>query len=70
MKNYIVVDKDHAKEALEWAKKNCPNYITNDYHMVGYNDYDGSKIEFFFHPDAKEEMMLFALMWSEHLNTC
>jgi hypothetical protein len=38
--------------------------------MVGYNDYDGSKIEFFFHPDAKEEMMLFALMWSEHLNTC
>ena len=47
--------------ALEWAKENCPSYITNDVHQDGYYTYDISKIDYFF-ADGKDATA-FALRW-------
>ena len=40
MNNWVTIKRDRVDEALAWAKANCPHYITNDYHMCGYNLYD------------------------------
>ena len=50
------------REPLDWAKENCPSYITNDLHQDGYNTYDHTKIDYFF-SDEKDALM-FALRWS------
>jgi hypothetical protein len=48
-------------EPLDWAKENCPSYITNDLHRNGCI-YDHRKIDYFF-ADEKDALM-FALKWS------
>jgi hypothetical protein len=48
-------------EPLNWAKENCPSYITNDLHLNGCI-YDHTKIDYFF-ADEKDALM-FALKWS------
>ncbi len=50
------------REPLDWAKENCPSYITNDIHMDGYNSYDHTKIDYHF-GDA-EDALMFKLRWS------
>lgn len=49
--------------ALEWAKKNCPSYITNDVHCDGYNTYDINKIDYFF--SNEKDAVWFLLRWAE-----
>ena len=62
--NYITVNRQRLNlyEAIQWAKKNCPHYITNDYHRK--DEYD--LIDFFFidTDQARKEMMWFILRWS------
>ncbi len=57
----VTISYDSLWPALEWAKENCPSYITNDAHMDGYNTYDNSKIDYHF-SDAKDAT-IFALRW-------
>lgn len=63
--NHVTIKTAHVEEALEWAKQNCPSYITNNYHMDGYNTYDINLIDFFFlaNEQGKKEMTMFALKW-------
>lgn len=49
-------------EPLDWAKENCPSYISNDVHCTGYNTYDTTKIDYFF--SDKEDAILFKLTWA------
>ncbi len=49
-------------EPLDWAKENCPSYITNDVHMDGYNTYDNTRIDYFFGDEG--DAILFKLAWS------
>jgi len=46
---------------LEWAKKHCSSYISNDIHKYD-NSYDAKRIDYFFR-DEKEALM-FLLRWS------
>ena len=46
---------------LEWAKKHCPSYITNDIHKYG-NSYDNKRIDYFF--SDKRDVTMFILKWS------
>jgi hypothetical protein len=64
MSNYITVSRAVVVEALEWAKENCPHFITNDHHMDGYNTYDTGKYDFFFVASATKEMTMFALKFA------
>jgi hypothetical protein len=66
MKNYITVNRLNADSALEWAKTNCPHYITNDWHMTGYHQWDINLVDFFFADNdvGRKEMLMFALRWS------
>ena len=59
---YITLPYDPEWPALAWAKECCPSYITNDYHCVGYNSYDTSKIDYFFSEEA--DAVFFALRWA------
>ena len=64
-KNCITVDREKIDLycAIDWAKENCPHYITNDYHPhpVTYR-----LVDFFFHDceAAKKEMTMFVLRWA------
>jgi hypothetical protein len=49
-------------EPLNWAKENCPSYITNDLHQDGYNTYDHTKIDYHF--GDEKDALIFALRWS------
>ena len=64
--NYVTIDKSCVNDALTWAKENCPTYITNDWHMTGYNVWDDQKIDFFFTTtnQGMAEMTAFALKWA------
>ena len=64
MKNYVTVHADVVDAALAWAKENCPNYITNDYHRDSPVEFDLEFYDFFFTPSAIDEMTMFALRWS------
>ena len=63
--NYITVNRQRLDlyDVIEWTKKNCPNYITNQYHG-GYHGND--LIDFFFldSEQARKEMNWFVLRWS------
>jgi len=65
MNNWVTIKRDRVDEALAWAKANCPHYITNDYHMCGYNLYDENLIDFYFMRSeaGEKEMLMFALKW-------
>jgi hypothetical protein len=38
----VTIPYDPIWEPLNWAKKYCSSYITNDMHMDGYNTYDAT----------------------------
>lgn len=65
MNNFVTIDKKLSFDALEWAKTHCPNYITNDCHMIGYELFDQTRVDFFFadNDQGRKEMTLFALRW-------
>ena len=58
----VTIPYDPFWEPLNWAKKHCPSYITNDMHMDGYNTYDSTKIDYHF-SDEKDALM-FMLRWA------
>ena len=58
----ITIPFNPFREPLDWAKENCPSYITNDIHMDGYNTYDYTRIDYHF-SDA-EDALMFKLRWS------
>lgn len=65
MNNWVTIKTEVVEEALAWAKKHCPHYITNNYHKVDDVVWDTNHIDFFFvnnHPGQKE-MLMFRLMW-------
>lgn len=63
--NYITVNRNKLNlyDAIQWTKKHCPHYITNQYHG---NHHGNDLIDFFFLDtnQAKKEMMWFVLKWS------
>jgi len=61
MRHIAVVKTSIVDEALNWAKSNCPGYITNDHHMYGYNAYDPTKYDFFF--ATEKDLAWFLLRW-------
>ena len=58
----VTLPYDPCWEPLEWAKKYCPSYITNDMHCDGYNTYDNTKIDYFF--ANEKDAMWFVLRWA------
>lgn len=62
--NYITVNRNKLNlyDAIQWTKKHCPHYITNQYHC---NLHGNDLIDFFFLDtnEAKKEMMWFVLKW-------
>ena len=58
----VTIPYDPFWAPLEWAKANCPSYITNDMHMDGYNTYDISKIDYHF--SNEKDATLFLLRWA------
>jgi hypothetical protein len=58
----VTLPYDPVWEPLEWAKKYCPSYITNDMHQDGYYTYDNTKIDYFF--GNEKDAMWFVLRWS------
>jgi len=46
---------------LEWTKKYCSSYISNDIHKYG-NSYDNTRIDYFF--SDEKDAMWFMLRWS------
>ena len=65
MKNYVTIERKKSIQALDWAKENCPGYITNDLHQDGYYTYDPDQIDFYFTkcPAGQQQMTMFALRW-------
>ena len=65
--NYITVDRSKLDlySAIQWAKKNCPHYITNQYHSDG-NTITHDLINFYFldYPGARKDMSWFILRWA------
>jgi hypothetical protein len=61
MSIHVTLPLDTLWRALEWAKANCPSYITNDMHMNGYNTYDTTKIDYFF--GTEQDALMFRLRW-------
>lgn len=57
----VTLPYDPTWQALEWAKKHCPSYITNDVHPYGYNTYDRKKIDYFF--SDEKDVIWFKLRW-------
>lgn len=58
----VTIKYDPTWPALDWAKKHCPSYITNDMHQDGYNTYDHTRIDYFF--SDEKDAVWFALRWS------
>jgi len=65
--NYITVDRNKLDlySAIQWTKKNCPHYITNQYHRDD-NVITHDLIDFYFldQPNARKDMCWFILRWS------
>ena len=57
----VTLPYDPVWKPLEWAKKYCPSYITNDIHKYD-NSYDNKKIDYFF--GNKKDALMFLLRWS------
>ena len=57
----VTLPYDPLWRALDWAKKHCTSYITNDIHQDGYNTYNRNKIDYFF--SDKNEALMFKLKW-------
>jgi hypothetical protein len=66
MSNFVIIGRKNVEDALEWAKKNCPNYITTTYHPTEYlNNYEEDRFNFFFSDSdqGRNEMAWFSLRW-------
>lgn len=50
------------REPLEWAKKNCPNYITCDIHINEDQKWDSNYVDYFF--SSEKDATWFSLKWS------
>ena len=46
---------------LEWVKKHCSSYISNDIHKYG-NSYDAKRIDYFFRDE--KDAIWFVLRWA------
>ena len=57
----VTLSYDPTWAALEWAKKHCSSYITNDIHKYG-NSYDNKRIDYFFRDE--KDAIWFTLRWS------
>lgn len=53
--NSVAINPEHATQALEWAKKNCPSYVTQSW--CSYRQ------QFVFYFVNGKEKTLFALRW-------
>lgn len=61
VRNYVTIGKDVSEfDALDWAKANCPSYITND----GYIDREDGKIRYYFIFGDERDIIAFSLRWS------
>jgi hypothetical protein len=58
----VTLPYDPIWKPLEWAKKHCPSYITNDIHIRGDTVYDINRIDYFF-ADEKDAL-IFTLRWA------
>jgi hypothetical protein len=71
-RNWITIPANNAWEAVEWAKENCPSYITNDYSVLGgrtgyyETGRDIENCDFFFVDDEQgsKDMVMFSLKWA------
>lgn len=61
MSTIVTLPYDPVWTPLDWAKKNCPSYITNDVHQDGYYTYDNTKIDYFF--GNERDAVFFSLRW-------
>lgn len=61
MSIYVTLPYSSSTEPLDWAKENCPSYITNDMHQDGYNSYDPFRIDYFFADE--QDALMFKLRW-------
>jgi hypothetical protein len=59
---YVTLPYDLTWEALAWAKKHSPSYVTNDLHQDGYNHYDLYQIDYFF--SDEQDAIWFKLRWT------
>lgn len=57
----VILPHDPLWTALDWAKKHCPSYITNDVYMSEDGRYDSTKIVYYF--SQGKDATLFALRW-------
>jgi hypothetical protein len=62
MSTFVTLKYDPVWCPLDWAKKHCKSYITNDVHQDGYYTFDNGKIDYFFADER--DAMLFKLAWS------
>lgn len=62
MSTIVTLPYDPVWAPLDWVKKNCPSYITNDLHQDGYYTYDNTKVDYFF--SDERDATLFTLRWS------
>lgn len=62
MSHPVTLRYDPTWAALEWAKVNCPSYITNEIHLRPHSLLrESSKIDYYF-SDSRDAVM-FALRW-------
>jgi len=57
----VTLPYDPVWRALDWAKKHCNSYITNDVHQTENKTYDTDKIDYFF--GDQRDATMFALKW-------
>ena len=65
MKNWVTIHYEDVEPALQWAKANCPTYITNAYHSMDPREFDMVRIDFFFgtSKQGRRDMTAFTLRW-------
>lgn len=68
MRNIVTLPYDPVWRALDWAKDNCPSYITNDVHTKEQTNTKDSPVYIehyinYYFSDPKDAMW-FALRWS------
>lgn len=60
--NKVTLPYDPVWTALDWAKKHCSSYITNDVHKNTGESGSGVQIDYFFYDDR--DAVFFSLKWS------
>jgi len=61
MTTKVTLPYDPAWKAVDWAKKNCPSYITNDVHRQSNGNLDLSRIDYYFSEES--DTVIFMLKW-------